>query len=60
MQNKLWKDVYVSKPKCIQAANFMPLALMDVSPVLKAFLFGTLLALVVFAVEILYAKFANS
>lgn len=59
VQDKLWKDVYVSKPKCSQQGNFIPLALMDVSPVIFAFMGGVALSLTVFAMEILYHKYAN-
>lgn len=59
VQAKLWKDVYVSKPKCSQQGNFIPLALMDVSPVIFAFLGGITLSLVVFAMEILYHKYGH-
>lgn len=59
VQNKLWKEVYVLKPKCTQQGNFIPLALMDVSPVIFAYLGGIALSLCVLVIEILVHKYAS-
>lgn len=52
VQDKLWKEVYVHKPKCTQQGNFIPLALMDVSPVIYAYIGGIILSLTIFLLEI--------
>lgn len=59
VQNRLWTEVYVKKPKCTQQGNFIPLALMDVSPVIFAFLGGITLSLCVFLLELLIHKYAR-
>lgn len=46
------------KPKCTQQGNFVPLALMDVSPVIFAYLGGIALSLCVFVVELVVHKYS--
>lgn len=57
VQQKLWEDVNKNKPKCSQQGSFSPLALMDVSPVVFAFLGGFGLSFCVFLVELVVNKY---
>ena len=56
VQRRLWSHGYSSKPKCTQTGNFVPLAVMDVKPVLIGFLWGVGIALSVFALEVLVGR----
>lgn len=59
VQSKLWNDVYEHKPECTQQGNFIPLALIDVSPVLFAYVGGVLLSLCVLVLEIVVHKYSS-
>lgn len=59
VQKKLWEDVNKNKPKCSQQGSFSPLALMDVSPVIFAFLGGFGLSLCVFLLEVVAFKYGS-
>lgn len=59
MQHRLWQKTYVTKPKCRQQGNFIPLALMDVSPVVFAFIGGIFVSLCVFLTELLLHKYTD-
>lgn len=60
IQTRLWKEIYATKPKCINRNAFMPLTLIDISPAILILCFGMGASTIILMVEILMQRYSKA